>query len=109
LRKRAIAQGDNRVTRQIPFLENVFFARLSFCEFVLQRKILPDNLLVTFLSRLKYFSFEDTLLKCLDQNEIDLEGIREEVDTFMFEVIRRKSQLKILMDIFRDTTQQLPP
>ena len=43
--------------------------------------------MVTFRSRLKYLSFEDTLLKCLDQNEIDLEGIREEVDTFMFEVI----------------------
>ena len=87
MRKRAIEKVDNRVTRQIPFMQNVFFARLSFCEFVLKRKILPDNLLVSFRSGLKYLSFEDTLLKCLDQNEIDLEGIREEVDTFMFEVI----------------------
>ena len=63
---------------------------MSFCAIVLQRKILPVNLLVTFPARVKYLFFEDTLLKCLDQNEIDLEGIREEVDTFMFEVFRLK-------------------
>ena len=37
----------------------------------------------------KRLSFLDLLLDCHERGEIDVEGLREEVDTFMFEV--RKS------------------